>query len=267
MILHDRVITDPKLPADDPNRFHRSALSEHDVARIVGDWSFTTWRGKRAAERKAFKARVPSLTTESDKLDVYDPEQVAAYVDPAKEMPHLITQDADLPDEEKHPDDLLTDYEAAAHRGIAVTSLRENMRHGHITGWVEVAGMRFWPRHALTPGKAGRPYSVEEAVEEVKKWIAAASRGERGPVTASEIKAAFNISQATADRYLARVRQATDTRPSPAQAAAQIRQWLDAAERGERDTVTYDEIKETFGISQATAERYLARAREDDTSS
>ncbi|WP_030888383.1 MULTISPECIES: hypothetical protein [Streptomyces] len=262
MIRHDRVIADPALPADDPGRFHRSALSEHDVAGIVAGVAFSTWRGKRAVERAAFKARVPSLTTPSDRKDAYDPEQVAAYVDPSRQMPALTTQDADLPDDKRHPDDLLTDHEAAAWRGTTVKSLRDHAVHGHLTGAVEIAGVRFWPRRVLTRGTVGRSMAAEDALDEIKKRGAAARRGERGPVTIREIKDDFGLPQTTARRYLERA-QLTAERTSPAQAAARIRERLDAAGRGERGPVTHEEIKSEFAVSQATAARYLAHARRD----
>ncbi|MEU2086737.1 hypothetical protein ABZ569_33310 [Streptomyces albus] len=200
------------------NRVHLGALTEHDVARAAGvPWD--TWRKNRAVERARFKARVPSLTTDADKEEAYDPEQVRAYFT-GTPMPTVVTRDQDLTDQEKHPDDLLTDHEAAAARGIKVKSLWDGIYSGQFTGFVEIAGIRWWPRHTLARKKAGRPAGVPDSaprvlrhrpardavdarVDEIAKQL---QEGEA--VTVEGVVRRYGVSDRTAQRYIKRAREA-----------------------------------------------------------
>lgn len=207
MIRHDRAA-----------RHDRGAVSEHDVARMAG-YAFSTWRGKKADERAKFKARVPSLTTDEDRLDAYDPEQALAYFTPDAELPALVVRDQDLTDEQKHPEDLLSDHEAAKTRGIDVKTLQRGVRSGQYTGHIEIAGIRWWPRHTLTPGKAGRPegsvdsapralreHPVHEAAEARVKEIAQQLQ-DGAELTAAAVAERYGVHEDSARRYLARARQ------------------------------------------------------------
>lgn len=204
MIRHDRVPL--------------GALSEHDVAQAAG-YAWNTWRTTKKDERKKFKARVPSLTTEHDRLDAYDPEQVRAYLTADIQMPTLVTRDQDLDDDDKHPEDLLTDYEAAAARGIDVKSLQRGVRSGQFTGHVEIAGIRWWPRHALTPGKAGRPAGSTDSAPRALRWHPIHETAENrineiiqqirdgAEPTPDALAERYNVHKDTARRYLARARK------------------------------------------------------------
>lgn len=52
-----------------------------------------------------------------------------------------------------------------------------------------------------------------------------------------------------------------DRRATAQQRAAEVRRWLDAAARGERATVTINDIRQQYGVSERTALRTLAQAR------
>ncbi|MEU2086743.1 hypothetical protein ABZ569_33340 [Streptomyces albus] len=265
MIRHDRA-----------SRPDRGALSEYDVARMAG-YAFSTWRKKKPDVRATFKAHVPSLTLPEDRLDAYDPEQVAAYFTPGVTMPSLIVRDEDLADEEKHPDDLLSDHEAARARGIDVKSIQRGVRSGQYTGHLEIAGIRWWPRHTLTPKQAGRPqgatdsapralchHPVHDTADARVNEIAEQFR-DGATATVKEIALRYDVAEETALRYIRRARRRAGL-PDEAQRASrnavhqvvqEVAGWL-----ANGQDVRPRDIREQFGLSNTTCHRVLERARE-----
>ncbi|MEU7222311.1 helix-turn-helix domain-containing protein [Streptomyces chrestomyceticus] len=176
----------------------RAVKSEAEIAAEQG-MALTTWRRNEApAFRRALKP-----VNGSERLKLYDVAQVAAYYT-GQPIPPAPTEETATP----HPDDQLTDREAAALLGIDASTVRGYAAEGYLP-----PGPRWSRRDIETRKTAG---------------------DQRG----------------------------ADRRSTAHQRAAEVRQWLDAAERGERTKVTINDVRQRFGISERTALRTLAQARE-----
>ncbi|MFF4771112.1 hypothetical protein ACFY1V_31845 [Streptomyces sp. NPDC001255] len=190
------------------DRAHLLPLTERQVAARMGvPWN--TWI-KSPPARERFRAAVPTLTDPETRTCLYDPEQVAAAA-AGTPVPVLAVRDGALPDADRHPDDLLDDHEAAAARGCTPATLRTAAKRGFLTGSVTVSGVRWWPRHAITPKRAGRTVGSrdsapragglrERAAARVAEIAAEIRAGT--PLAAEGIVARYGVSTRTAERYL-----------------------------------------------------------------
>lgn len=110
----------------------RPAVTEADLAAVRGR-DIKTWRTRDA---EAFRARVPVLNP-GERLRLYDRAQAEAYY-AGRPLPALPS--------EPHPDDLLSDQEAADVLGISRHTVRAYASTGYLPPGQELYGRRWWTR-------------------------------------------------------------------------------------------------------------------------
>ncbi|MBW1603422.1 DNA-binding protein [Streptomyces sp. JJ66] len=194
----------------------RPTLDLHGVADLAGV-SLTTWRRRH---HDAFTAAVPPLPG-TLRPALYDAAQVEAFLD-GKPLPSLPAT--------PHPDDLLTDAEAATVAGVSASTIRADAVSGLMPRGEERHGRRWWTRataearaarptqyRGRAPGardKAPRRRRPDHRVAEVAAELERADIGRRGPVTAGELAALYEVSTRTAERIMAKARTVRGTRGS-----------------------------------------------------
>ncbi|MFP8908373.1 DNA-binding protein [Streptomyces atacamensis] len=191
----------------------RPTLDLADVAKRAGV-SLATWRRRHHA---AFTAAVRPLPG-SERPAIYDAAQVDAHLS-GKPVPPLPT--------EPHPDDLLTDHEAAAVAGVKASTIRADAAEDRMDRGVERHGRRWWTRAAAEARASREPQykgrtagsrnkaprtRPDHRAAEVATELAAATAGDRGPVTAAEVAESYGVSTRTAERIMARARAIQETR-------------------------------------------------------
>ncbi|WP_331727657.1 helix-turn-helix domain-containing protein [Streptomyces sp. NBC_01176] len=122
---------------------NRPVINEADIARRAGV-PLATWRRRDAPD---FRSHVPGLLPDSRSL-LYDLAQTEAYL-AGKPVPSLPAGE--------HPDDLLTDKEAAAELGINPGTVRAYAAQGHLSGGTTVYGTRLWPRREVNERRDNPP--------------------------------------------------------------------------------------------------------------
>jgi DNA-binding transcriptional MerR regulator len=180
----------------------RETLTEADIASASG-MPLTTWRRREA---EAFRARVKPVNP-GERLRLYDEDQVRAYL-AGRKLPRRPRGRT------PHPDDLLTDREAAAVLGITAATVRSYASSGYLPPPVDRSGQRYWPRHQIearrdADDQRGAHHGAGERAAEVAQQLAAAERGERGSVTARELQDRYGITERTAYRTLDTARALT----------------------------------------------------------
>lgn len=208
----------------------REVRTESEVAEAMG-LPLHSWRRN---VRDAFEEHVCRVNADEGRVRLYDAEQVSAFVQGQPIRP--------LPDAVEHPDDLLTDREAAAVLGVDASTVRSYAVSGYLPRGVEVHGRR-WPRWVIAarfeqgdqrerPERtgAGRPTSSPErpnrgragrdetappdsrVVETAEVVDQAMGEGVKPP-SAAQIAARFNVSRSTGARILAAARARIASRP------------------------------------------------------
>lgn len=236
----------------------RPVITPADIAARAG-MSLATWRRREAPQ---FMQRVRSLLP--GRYQVFDLEQTTAYLD-GKPIPKLPAG--------THPDDLLTDTEAAEILQVSPHTVRAYRVHGqlpvgtHPTGpdGKPITSMALTPRRAIeerlaalppdhTPRKPGRPAGTELR----KKAAGLIDRGEVS--TGKELAQALNITRRHGDRLMADIAgpQPT-TRTRKEERKAQVRELLS----GPGDAPSLSEIAERVGISKTTAARLVDEVRSE----
>ncbi|MFL4496516.1 DNA-binding protein [Streptomyces sp. VTCC 41912] len=175
----------------------RAVKSEAEIAAERG-MPLTTWRRREAP---AFRAALQPVNP-SERLKLYDAAQVAAYL-AGEPIPSAPTEGTATP----HPDDQLNDREVGAVLGIDPATVRSYAADGYLP-----PGPR-WSRRDIearrTAGDqrgADRRTLAQQREAEVRQWLDAAQRGERGPVGIRDIREAYGVSERTALRTLAQAR-------------------------------------------------------------
>ncbi|MFJ5026098.1 hypothetical protein [Streptomyces goshikiensis] len=215
----------------------RPALTEADIAaeRKV---MLKTWQRNEGAD---LRERVP-LVNEGGRLRLYDEEQVRAFLAGSPWPPGAgggkteaaLGTDADskwppaVPPGEEHPDDLLTDQEAAAVLETRASTVRDYGTGGYLPV-VERHG-RTWYRRAdlearLSAGDqrhqphltgAGRPRGAKDKaprrrpdprVAEIAAELARAAAGDTLPPTAVVVAEQYGVGERTAQRLLLAARE------------------------------------------------------------
>ncbi|MFB6862854.1 hypothetical protein ACFCZQ_33195 [Streptomyces virginiae] len=216
----------------------RPALTEADIAaerKVV----LKTWQRNEGA---GLREQVP-LVNEGGRLRLYDEEQVRAFLAGSPWPPGagrgttkaVTGTDGDsmwppaVPPGEEHPEDLLTDQEAAAVLETRASTVRDYGTAGYLPV-VQRYG-RTWYRRAdlearLSAGDqrhqphltgAGRPQGAKDKVPRrrpdprVAEIAAGLTAGEDSrPATAAEIAARYGVGERTAQRLLAAARDHRD---------------------------------------------------------
>lgn len=176
----------------------RAVKSEVEIAAEQG-MALTTWRrNEGTAFHRALKPVNPS-----ERLKLYDAAQVAAYY-AGEPIPPAPTEKTAKP----HPDDSLTDREAAAVLGITAATVRAYATDGYLP-----PGPR-WSRRDVEARKnagdqrgADRRGTAQQRATEVRRWLDAAERGERKQVTINDVRKRYDVSERTALRTLAQARE------------------------------------------------------------
>ncbi|MEU5976357.1 DNA-binding protein [Streptomyces sp. NPDC047315] len=127
----DQERESPMIPQGRPVR------TEAEIAAAAG-LPLHTWRRR---ERDAFEQRVTRVNPAEGRVRLYDAAQADAYTN-GQPIPPEPDLDAE------HPDDLLTDKEAAAMLGIEASTVRAYSTSGYLSGAVDEHGRR-WPRRAV----------------------------------------------------------------------------------------------------------------------
>ncbi|MGW1839610.1 helix-turn-helix domain-containing protein [Streptomyces sp. NPDC002067] len=145
----------------------------------------------------------------------YDEAQVTAYLTALRTADMDATEAARQPlpqlPTDTHPDDLLTDKEAAAVLGIDPSTVRAYASTGYLDSEDRHGSFRVRRRVAEARRDAGdqRHAHADEAAE-VARWIAQADRGARPPVTTADVASHYGVPAWTARRILARARDADE---------------------------------------------------------
>ncbi|MET9466574.1 helix-turn-helix domain-containing protein [Streptomyces sp. NPDC006544] len=182
----------------------RRTMTEDDIATASG-LPVYTWRRRHGAD---FRARVPVLNP-GERLRLYDAAQATAYVKGAP-IPPRPAKDA------VHPDDLLSDKEAASVLGIDATTVRAYAATGYLPAGTERHGRTWWVRRSLdarrdsadqrhhNPGRQpgvlrdrGQRHRHDPRVTEAAALLLL------GQVTTAEIAERYQVGQRTAQRLLA----------------------------------------------------------------
>ncbi|MGW6876186.1 hypothetical protein [Streptomyces xanthophaeus] len=212
----------------------RPTLTEADIA-AEKEVNLKTWQRN---EGESLRARVP-LVNSGGRLRLYDEEQVRAYlagaVWPPEQEDQGVTAGADdggswppaVPPGEEHPDDLLTDQEAAAVLETRASTVRDYGTGGYLP--VVQRHGRTWYRRAdlearLSAGDqrhqphltgAGRPLGSKDKaprrqpdprVAEIAAGLALTAGGGAQPATAADIAEQYGVGERTAQRLLAAAR-------------------------------------------------------------
>lgn len=187
----------------------RPALDLADVAQLAGV-SLATWRRRH---HSAFTAAVHPLPG-SERPILYDAAQVHAHL-AGEPVPPLPTG--------RSVEDLLTDQEAGAVAKVSASTIRADAAADRMDPGIERHGRRWWTRAAAEERAARQPQykgrttgSKDKAtrvrpdhrVDEVAAQLAAANAGGRGPVTAAGVAESYGVSERTAERIIARAREA-----------------------------------------------------------
>ncbi|MFG3229397.1 hypothetical protein ACGF07_32070 [Kitasatospora sp. NPDC048194] len=193
----------------------RPAVDAAGIAQLAG-MSLRTWQRNRHQDFTAVVVPIPGTRQPL----LYDLAQARAFL-AGEEIPALETS-------EPRPDDLLTDKEAGAVAGIAAGNLRTEAAAGLMDPGIELLGRRWWTRAAAeerrgvsrrrgriagTTNRTPRERPADARAAEVADELAAAERGERGPVTTGEVADRYQLQPRTAERTLARARELHQERP------------------------------------------------------
>ncbi|MER5966830.1 DNA-binding protein [Streptomyces sp. NPDC002057] len=213
----------------------RPALTEAEIAaeRKV---PLKTWQRNEGVD---LRDRVP-LVNEGGRLRLYDEEQVRAFLAGSPWPPGsgrggtetAVATASDgmwppaVPPGEEHPDDLLTDQEAAAVLGTRASTVRDYGTGGYLA--VVQRHGRTWYRRAALEARidagdqrhqphltgAGRPQGAKDKaprrrpdprVAEIASRLSAG--GDARPATAAEVAEQYGIGERTAQRLLAAARE------------------------------------------------------------
>ncbi|MEV0990930.1 helix-turn-helix domain-containing protein [Streptomyces sp. NPDC049949] len=214
----------------------RPALTEADIA-AEKEVNLKTWQRNEGAH---LRDRVP-LVNEGGRLRLYDEEQIRAFLagspwpaESGRGSGKAVTStDAEgmwppaVPPGEEHPDDLLTDQEAAAVLETRASTVRDYGTAGYLP--VVQRHGRTWYRRAdlearLRAGDqrhqphltgAGRPQGSKDKaprrrpdprVAEIAAGIVIAAEEGAQPATAAEIAARYGVGERTAQRLLSAAR-------------------------------------------------------------
>ncbi|MGW1674589.1 helix-turn-helix domain-containing protein [Streptomyces sp. NPDC002324] len=189
----------------------REVWTEADVAAALG----IELHVFRRTVRDDFETRVQRVNPAEGRVRLYDAAQADEYAQGRSVPPAL-----DLTAE--HPDDLLTDKEAAAVLGVTASTVRAYATSGYLSGGVDEHGRR-WPRREIQArldagdrredpahptGRAasapGRNYGRRgaagagpdpRAVEIAAELTAAAE--DRPPLTGAQVAARYGVSRTT----------------------------------------------------------------------
>ncbi|MFJ3519802.1 helix-turn-helix domain-containing protein [Streptomyces sp. NPDC090131] len=215
----------------------RPALTEADIAaerKVV----LKTWQRNEGAD---LRDRVP-LVNDGGRPRLYDEEQVRAFLAGSSWPPESGRGGAKavtgtdgggmwppaVPPGEEHPDDLLTDQEAAAVLGTRASTVRDYGTGGYLP--VVQRHGRTWYRRAdlearLSAGDqrhqphltgAGRPQGSKDRaprrrpdprVAEIAAVLSLAVKEGARPATATEIAAQYGVGERTAQRLLLAARE------------------------------------------------------------
>ncbi|MEU6332836.1 hypothetical protein ABZ851_37165 [Streptomyces sp. NPDC047049] len=139
----------------------------------------------------------------------YDEAQVDAYLTAlrAADMDTAKAAREPLPElpAGEHPDDLLTDKEAAALLGVDPSTVRAYAVTGYLDSEEVNGSFRVRRRVAEARRDAGdQRHARDRDAAEVAGWIAQAEQGKRPPVTTAEVAAHYKVPDYTARRILAR---------------------------------------------------------------
>lgn len=100
------------------------------------------------------KKKLPAQLNGTGRIGIWDERQIIADRD-GTEVPEVITDDAKLKKDQRHPGDRLTDTEAAAAAGVSPATWRRLVTAPATAGEikavpVEICGQRHWLRGTIT---------------------------------------------------------------------------------------------------------------------
>jgi hypothetical protein len=192
-------------------------MTEADIAAARG-LELHTWRRTEGAE---FRRRIPVVNPD-ERLRLYDRAQVEAYLagQPIPARPDTTGT---------HPDDLLSDREAASVLAITSSTVRAYAASGYLPPGTERHGRTWWTRteietrrdagdqrhHPERTGAGRRPGDPrnrqprprhDPRITEVAQELTLAEVGHRPAVTAAELADRYGVSQRTGERLLSRAR-------------------------------------------------------------
>lgn len=180
----------------------RAVKSEAEIAQEQ-ETPLTTWRRR---EGQAFRRALKPVNG-SERLKLYDAAQVRAFY-AGEPIPPAPTEETAKP----HPDDQLNDREAAAILEIDPATVRAYAADGYLP-----PGPRWSRRDVEARAEAGdqrgadRRATAQQRTAEVRQWLDAAGRGERGKVTINDVRERFDVSERTALRTLTQARDLSAT--------------------------------------------------------
>lgn len=171
----------------------RETVTEALMAQEVGQSTRTFQRsplGKKVRERLT-----PVNADDKERLRLYDKKQWEALRD-GKRIPPRPTGTARKP----HPEDLLSDKEAAAVLGVDPGTVRFYAASGYLPAGLDVHGTIRWPRHQITkraeaPDQRGqdRARAARARRQETAELLRAARRDGRKEPTRAEIAARYGV--------------------------------------------------------------------------
>ncbi|WP_331723808.1 helix-turn-helix domain-containing protein (plasmid) [Streptomyces avidinii] len=177
----------------------RPAVTEADLAAVRGR-DIKTWRTRDA---EAFRARVPVLNP-GERLRLYDRAQAEAYY-AGRPLPALPS--------EPHPDDLLSDQEAADVLGISRHTVRAYASTGYLPPGQELYGRRWWTRRDVDARHAAGDRRSTPRETAVRDLAAELTHPDSHQPSAADLAARDRISTRTARRRLTAARQLGDDHP------------------------------------------------------
>ncbi|MEV7730199.1 helix-turn-helix domain-containing protein [Streptomyces sp. NPDC087917] len=170
----------------------RPAITEAEMAAAQGR-DLTTWRQREAP---TLHAHVPVLNP-GERLRLYDRAQALTHLE-GQPLPALPT--------DPHPDDLLSDQEAADVLGISRTTVRAYATTGHLPPGQELYGRRWWTRRDIeTRQTAGDQRSTPRETAVAALAVEIAGEDSLQP-SAADLAERDQISVRTARRRLAAAR-------------------------------------------------------------
>ncbi|WP_328643896.1 DNA-binding protein [Streptomyces canus] len=203
----------------------RAVRTEQDVADALGI-PLHTWRRR---ERDLFEARVTRVNPGEGRVRLYDAAQADAYT-----SGRPIPPGPDLKSE--HPDDLLTDKEAAALLDVEPSTVRSYGASGYLQGGVDHHGRR-WPRRSVTA-------RIEQGDQRERPEQTGAGRPTASPAGANRGRAGRDPDAAPDPRVIA-------TAEELARAAAE-----------DTKPPTSAQVAAKYGVSRTTGATILRAARE-----
>ncbi|MFD9380833.1 helix-turn-helix transcriptional regulator [Streptomyces sp. NPDC059999] len=179
----------------------RPAITEAELAAAQGR-DIKTWRLREAA---TFRAPVPVLNP-GERLRLYDRAQADAH---AKGLPLPALPVG------PHPDDLLSDQEAADILGISRHTVRAYATTGYLPPGLELHGRRWWTRRDVDARHTAGDQRSTPRETAVQALAAELAGPDSAQPSAAELAARAQISTRTARRRIHAARQLGDGTGAP----------------------------------------------------